>query len=107
MADAQDFAIKSGATFSLSGTAAQPGGAAWNLTGATLTAKLRDAGGAEIASLTCAIVSPTGGTFTVSASDTTAWPVGTLRGDIRIAFAGGTVAFTETFTVRVERPVTR
>lgn len=107
MPDAHDFALKQGATFQLSGTAQQEGGAAWDLAGATLSAKLRDAGDAEVATLSAAIVSASGGTFTLSAGSTAAWPVGVLRGDVKIVLAGGTVTFTETFTVRVERPVTR
>lgn len=107
MADPHDFAIKQGATFALAGAATQPSGAAHDLTGAALTAKLRDAGNAEIAELTCALVSAAGGTFTVTAGSTAAWPPGVLRGDIRIALSGGTVAFTRTFTVRVDQPVTR
>lgn len=102
-----EFHIKQGASFTLAGAATQDSGAAFDLTGASLSAKLRDAGDAEVASLTAAVVSAAAGTFLLSAADTTAWPPGALRGDLRIALAGGAVVFTETFTLRVERPVTR
>ena len=62
---------------------------------------------AEVATLTAALVSAADGTFTVTAGSTAAWPVGVLRGDIKIVLGGGGVMFTETFTVRVDRPVTR
>jgi hypothetical protein len=47
------------------------------------------------------------GLVTLSAADTSSWPVGTLRGDVRIAFAGGAIAHSETFSVQVDQPVTR
>lgn len=102
-----EFTLKQGATFRLSGTATQDSGAAFDLTGATLSAKLRDAADALVATLTVALVSAGAGTFTVSAASTDAWPVGLLRGDILIVLAGGEKTFTQTFHVRVEKPVTR
>lgn len=102
-----DIPIKQGATFRLSGTATQDSGAAFDLTGATLSAKLRDAGDAVVETLTVALVSAASGTFTVSSAGTAGWPVGLLRGDIKIVLAGGDISFTDTFTVRVEKPVTR
>lgn len=104
---ADDFILKQGASFALSGTAQQDSGAAWDLTGATLSAKLRDPGDVEVAALTAAIVSASAGTFTVTAGSTAAWPVGVLRGDLKIVLSGGITVFTRTFTVRVEKPVTR
>lgn len=106
MADAT-FSLKQGATFRLSGTATQDSGAVFDLTGATLSAKLRDASEAEVATLTATVVSASGGTFTLTAASTAAWPLGLLRGDIKIVASGGSITFSETFTVRVERPVTR
>lgn len=106
MADAP-FSLKQGATFRLSGTATQDSGAVFDLTGATLSAKLRDAGDALVETLTATVVSASGGTFTLTAASTTAWPPGLLRGDIKIVASGGSITFSETFTVRVERPVTR
>lgn len=101
------FSLKQGASFRLSGTATQDGGGAFDLRGATLSAKLRDSGDAEVATLTVAAVSAVDGSFSVTAASTAAWPPGVLRGDIKIMLVGGEVTFTETFSVRVERPVTR
>ena len=53
------------------------------------------------------LVDAEAGTFSIEADDTADWSPGLLRGDLRIALAGGDVVFTETFTLRVERPVTR
>lgn len=102
-----EFALKAGATFRLGGVAAQDGGAAYDLTGATLSAQLRDSSGALVATLAVALVDGAAGTFSVEAEDTADWPTGLLRGDLRIALAGGDVVFSETFTLRVGLPVTR
>lgn len=107
MAGAPSFSLKAGATLRIAGVATQDSGAAHDLTGATLTAKLRDAGGTVVDTLAVTLVSAAAGTFTIEADDTSDWPAGLLRGDLRIALAGGDVVFSEDFTIRVTRPVTR
>ena len=79
-------------------------GIAANLTGAVAVSQVRDASDGLIATL-AATVAGSQGLVTLVASDTSAWPIGDLRCDVKLTQAGA-VTFTKTFTITIERPVT-
>lgn len=72
MAGRYDFTIEQGATFSRQVTWQDESGAGINLTGYTITGKLRKktSDNKEIASFTCALVTPTSGIFSFSLTPT-------------------------------------
>ena len=96
--------IKQGATFLLTLTITDVTGAPLDLGAATLAATLRTATGVVVEQLA---VTPTGaaGQATVLATDTAAWPVGILSGDIRVDGSGVT-SISSSFAVYVERAMT-
>ncbi len=80
-------------------------GSSVDLTSVTLSAQVRDASDNQVAVLTLtktAILN----IATVSYPDTSLWPTGLLRADIRAASAGLN-ELSETFGIRVNRTVTR
>lgn len=83
------------------GTAAEP------TTGWTITSQVRDKDDALVATCNIGNRTDSAGTFTVTAADTTAWPVGTLYWDIQTVNADGVIVSTETVLIDCLRDQTR
>ena len=96
--------IKQGATFLLTIRATDEYGAPLNMAAATLASTLRTSTGVVVEQLA---ITSTGlpGQATILATDTAAWPVGILSGDIKIV--SGLVNICETFNLFVERAMTQ
>lgn len=75
-----------------------------DLTNAALASQVRDVMSNLIATLTV-VKTMQQGVATITQSDTSLWPIGTLRCDIKVTTAG-VVQHTETFGIRVEKAVT-
>ena len=76
-----------------------------DLTSVTLAAQVRDPVGNLVATLPIVVTGTTRGVATVTLADTTQWPLGLLRADVR-ATAGGLPVLSDTFGIRVNRAVT-
>ena len=104
--------FKLGSTWRFSGTLRDDAGAAIDLTGWSISSKLRDTSDVEVAALTCS-VDPDQvahrGEFEVhaSAAATSSWSPGTVSWDVRLQDSGGDVSITRTVVVRLEQAVTR
>ncbi|MBM9400394.1 hypothetical protein JUN65_02140 [Gluconacetobacter azotocaptans] len=102
------FLLKRGATFLLAATVTDNSGALVDLTGCIFASQLRDAQDAELAVLT---VQPAAGwTGVVQFSwtgDTSTWPVGRYRCDLRITWPDSRVQLTDTFSLTVAEAVTQ
>jgi hypothetical protein len=96
--------IKQGASLSLALAFSNTDGSATSLTGATITAQVRDSSDLMIAALTASVGS-SAGQATLAASDTSSWPIGTGRCDIKMTQAG-LISFSDTFNIDVQRAVT-
>lgn len=96
------FSHKRGDTFDYAGTLTLPAGT-W-----TPTAQVRQ-GDTLIADLTATLEDPSGGETAVRvvATDTTAWPLGTMRFDIQFDGVGGQVISTDTVAFKVVADITR
>ena len=75
-----------------------------DLAAMALTAQVRDGQNNLIALLPLTLAA-TAGTASIVQANTTAWPIGVLRGDIK-AVMGGLPAHSETFALRVKPAVT-
>lgn len=100
-----ELALKRGATLRLSIAVTQDSGAALDLTGMTVTMQLRDSADALVATLSPVNGGATG-LITVVEHATAAWPIGALRGDIRIVNGPETI-ISHSYTLRVDLAVTR
>lgn len=76
-----------------------------DLTAVTLASQVRDPVGNLVATLPIIVSATTQGLATVTVADTSQWPPGMLRGDIK-ATAGGLPVLSDTYPIRVNRAVT-
>jgi len=76
-----------------------------DLTTVTLAGQVRDSVGDLVATLPIVISGTSEGIATVTVADTSQWPLGLLRGDIK-ATAGGLPVLSDTYPIRVNRAVT-
>ena len=97
--------IKKGASLSLQFSVFNDDGTAADLTAVALTAHVRDPLGNLVSALPIVRASPTG-VATVSVPDTSLWPEGLLRADIK-AVVAGSVLYSDTFGIMVQRSITR
>jgi hypothetical protein len=95
--------IKRGDTLLLSCTRRDGAGVPVVLTGMTITAKVRYRSFSE--PLTVALVDPANGVFSLSSTNTAAWPVATLKCDVQFV-SGTVVTSSQTFAIVVEEDVT-
>lgn len=103
-----NFLFKRGTTFLVTCINEDAQGAPEDLGGAVIAAELRDAQNALIAPLVAMAVADQPGTYTLSyPGDTSSWPLGTLRTDIRISRLDGTIKQTNTVTIAVVDRVTQ
>ncbi len=80
-------------------------GTALDVTGFAITGQVRDANANLVANLPIT-VTPHLGLAQINVPDTSAWPLGTLRCDLRVVTATGAILQTQTFPVVVQRRVT-
>lgn len=97
--------IKQGASLSLDLAFSNADGTPTDLSGASITAQVRDAVDTEVAALT-ATLGGLPGHASLVATNTSGWPITALRCDVRVVQAGLT-SFSETFQIYVERAVTQ
>lgn len=100
-----EVAIKQGAALILQLQFLNDDGTPVDLSTVALSAQVRDALGNLVAALPIQRAA-TLGTASITQADTTAWPVGVLRCDVK-AVMSGLAAYSQTFAVRVERAVTQ
>lgn len=102
------FVLAQGTTFVLGAQIQDRLGAPVDLTGATLTAQMRDALDNVVATLAVTTVANRPGVAQISfAGDTATWPVGRYRTDLRVVWPSGLTQQTRTYTVTVVDSVTR
>lgn len=99
------FTLKRGASLDLTVAFEDDDGQPLDLTGATLTAQIRDAADALVATLAPAITVGADAA-TIAVADTSAWPLGMLRLDVRVVLAGQT-SFSDTISLNITRAVTQ
>ena len=99
------FEIKRGATLDLTIEIQNDDGSPVDLSGAGVWSQVRDAADNVVATLTPAI-SAVAGAVVLTVLDTSGWPLGLLRCDVRVVVAGR-VAFSDTFGIMVGRSVTQ
>lgn len=100
--------LKQGESFELEGQYCEDDGVTPKpLTGVTLKSQIRDSKDNEVATLTITVIDNSAGRYLLAAAEgTNAWPIGTLYWDIKETI--GTVSrISETYTIRVEKPITR
>ncbi|ATI11081.1 MULTISPECIES: hypothetical protein [Acetobacter] len=103
-----DFVFKRGTTFLVTCINQDAQGAPIDLGGAVIAAELRDSQNALIAPLVPAAVPDQPGTYTLSyPGDTSGWPLGMLRTDVRISKLDGTIVQTGTVTIAIVDRVTQ
>lgn len=76
-----------------------------DLTNVALSSQVRDATGDLVATLAVTKTLQTG-VATVTQADTSLWPLGMLRSDVK-AISAGLSVLSDTFSIRVERAVTQ
>ncbi len=96
--------FKRGDTFLVQGTVSQDS-VAQDISGWAVRSQVRD-GSTLVSELVVAITSAADGTYTLTKSDTTAWPVKTLSCDIQYTTASGQIVSTETFQIVVQADIT-
>lgn len=77
-----------------------------DLTTVTLAGQVRDPVGGLVATLPIVVSATQEGVALVTVADTSQWPLGMVRGDVR-ATAGGLPQLSDTFGIRVNRAVTQ
>lgn len=97
---------KRGDTFQLSVAVLDDAGAAQICTGWSVASQVRTSDYQAVSTLTHAWVSQAGGTYTLTDTATTDWPVGDLVCDIQYTVAG-VITSTETFTIQCQMEVTQ
>jgi hypothetical protein len=105
MSGSSQIIIKRGAALSLAMAFTNADGSAIDLTTVTLTAQVRDPQDDLVETLPL-VNSSIQGTATCVVADTTQWPLGLLRCDIRVV-QDGVPTFSETFGILVVRQVTQ
>lgn len=101
-----DIKIKRGSTLNLTFAFGNADGTAFSLAGVTLAMTVADPRGNLVAALQ-PVASATPGVATVAVASTAAWPEGLLEADLLIVSAGGDQAISQSFGIRVQRPVTQ
>lgn len=101
-----DIRIKRGASLNLTFAFGNADGTAFDLAGVTLAMSVADPRGNRVASLV-PVAGATPGVATVSVASTATWPQGLLEADLLIVSAAGSQAISQSFGIRVERPVTQ
>ncbi|KAB8124015.1 hypothetical protein D3W54_07130 [Komagataeibacter medellinensis] len=102
------FILKRGSTLILEASLRNFQGAPVNLTGATLTAQLRDVQDGLIATLTVTPINNRPGVVQIAYSgDTTQWIAGQYRTDLRVSWENGLIQQSETYGVIVIDGVTQ
>ncbi|ATJ89439.1 hypothetical protein HK16_10560 [Acetobacter senegalensis] len=103
-----DFRFKRSGTFLLTCLHMDDVGAPLDLDGATVSAELRDTQNDLVASLEVTPVTDQVGTYVLSYDgDTSGWPLGLLRTDVKAVLADGTISHTDTVTIVVVDRVTQ
>lgn len=103
-----DFVVKRGTTFLVTLISRDAQGVPVDLDGAVVAAELRDTQNALIAPLVPEAVADQPGTYTLSyPGDTSVWPLGLLRTDVRISALDGTIRQTGTVTIAIVDRVTQ
>ncbi|SFJ00159.1 hypothetical protein [Nitrosomonas sp. Nm34] len=104
-ADVVKINIKKGDTFSVAVIAKDGSGSPVNLTGYTITPKIKDNAGNVIATPSVSVTSAAAGEYTMSVANTSAWPLGVLFGDVTYTDPGSAVESTETFQIIVQEAI--
>ena len=97
--------IKRGATLALQLTFQADDGTPLDLTAVTLSAQVRTPAGDLVTGLPI-VRTDVAGVATVTVNDTSQWPVGMLRSDLKALIAGAAV-FSDTFAIHVSQAVTQ
>lgn len=97
--------IKRGAALILQMVFTDDFGVPIDLSSVTLEAQVRDASDNLVVALPVTVTAQTG-IATVQVADTTLWPLGLLRSDIKLT-TGGLPVLSETFSIRVSRQVSQ
>jgi hypothetical protein len=100
-----DISIKQGDSLLLTFTFFNNDGTSVDLTSVTLSGQVRDSADNLVATLAIATTSILN-VATLQVADTTQWPLGLLRADIR-AVSAGLTEMSETFAIRVGRRITQ
>lgn len=77
-----------------------------DLSGWTIASMIRDADGVLIEELVVTVTDAANGAYTISAADTTAWPVGLAYWDIEYTDTHGVIQSTDTVTVSILQDIT-
>jgi len=101
-----ELTLKQGGSLLLALAFTEDDGSAADLTGSSVSSQIRDAQDSLVAALPVVVTTPTAGTASIAVMDTSAWPLGTLRCDIRVQ-AASTIMFYETFAIHIQRAVTQ
>jgi hypothetical protein len=96
---------KKGDTFSFAVIAKDGSGSPVNLTGYTITPKIKDNAGNVIATPSVTITNAAAGAYTMTVSDTSSWPATVLYGDVTYTAPGPVVESTETFMIIVQESI--
>jgi hypothetical protein len=97
--------LKRGASLDLTLDFQSDAGAPIDLTGATITSQVRDSSDNLVLALT-PVATANAGEVRITVADTSLWPLGLLRCDVRVAVAG-MVEFSDAFLIQVTRSVTQ
>lgn len=100
-----DIRIKRGSTLTLTASFANADGTAFDLTKVVLSGSVADARGNLVAPL-AVVMGATPGVATIAVASTATWPEGLLEADIVVTAPSG-VAISQSFGIRVERPVSQ
>jgi hypothetical protein len=102
---AEQITLKAGASFNLALAFNSDAGVAIDMTPFTVAAQVRDAEGVLVTDLPITL-QPTLGTGSISVLDTSGWPLGMLRCDVRVS-SSTEVLISQTFSILVLRAVTQ
>jgi hypothetical protein len=97
--------LKRGATLDLTIGIQTDTGTPVDLTGAGVVSQVRTAADEWVAAL-APVITGVAGAVAITVLDTSAWPLGLLRCDVRVSLAGR-IAFSDTFGILVTRSVTQ
>ena len=97
--------LKRGATLDLTIGIQNDDGSPVDLTGAGVISQVRTAADELVATLS-PVITGVAGAVALTVLDTSAWPIGLLRCDVRVSLAGR-IAFSDTFGILVTRAVTQ
>ncbi len=102
------FIHKRGDTFALA-SSVENEGVAVDITNWTIESQVRQVDDTLVQNLTVTVTDAANGLFTISATalETESWPVANLFCDIEFTEVSGEVNSTETFTISVQKDITR